>query len=138
MEAEVRPTEDPEKVKQAILNIIDPDVVRVEDLGQSRIMIAESNSLRALEKLHRLLRVERILDAARGAMKRGLSGNRLVFHLHKQAAYKGRLSFVSGDHESPLGSIRVVIEHSSPRDVLDWLAPPTVRGRPVFERGVPE
>ncbi len=138
MEAEVRLTEDLEKVKQAILNIIDPDVVRVEDLGQGRILVAESNSLRALEKLHRLLRIERILDAARGAMKRGLSTGRLVFHLHKQAAYRGRLSFVSGDHESPLGAIRVIIEHENPREVLDWLAPPTSRGRPLFERSMPE
>lgn len=138
VEAEVRPTEDPDKVLKAIQAFFDPDTVRIEDLGSTRILVAESGSLRSLEKLHWLLRAERILDAARGMMRRGIQGEKLVFHLHKQAAYVGRLSFISGDHESPMGAIRVTIEHPEPRQVLDWLAPPTVRGRPVFEKPIPE
>ena len=50
----------------------------------------------------------------------------------------GRLSFVSGDQESPMGAIRVTVEHPEPRSVVDWLAPPTVRGRPVYEKPIPE
>ncbi len=134
MEADSRPTEDPERVKQAILNIIDPDEVIVEG-GDYKRVIAVSYRIESLEKLRRLLRVERILDAARGAMRKGLDNQRgvLEFYLHKQALYNGRLSFVSGDFESPLGAVRVTIEHPQPRKVLDWLAPPTVRGRPLFE-----
>lgn len=136
VEAEVRPTESIEKVKSAILNIIDPEDIEVEG-GEYKRIIAVSSSLQSLERLRRLLRVERILDAARGAMKKGISEGRLVFYLHKQALYAGRLSFVSGDYESPLGAVRVVIEHPEPRRVLDWLAPPTSRGRPVFELDQP-
>jgi len=132
VEAESRPTEDPEKVKQAILRIIDPEEVVVEG-GDYKRVVAYSTKLESLERLRRLLRVERILDSARGAMKKGLGKDRLVFYLHKQALYAGRLSFVSGDNESPLGAVRVEIEHPEPRRVLDWLAPPTRHGRPVFE-----
>ncbi len=136
VEAEARPTEDPEKVKEAILRVIDPDGIRVE--GEDyKVIIAESTRLESLEKLRRLLRVERILDAARGAMRRGVEQGRLVFYLHKQALYSGRLSFVSGDHESPMGAVRIIIEHPEPKRVIDWLAPPTVRGRPVFELDTP-
>ncbi|MEB3787912.1 MAG: hypothetical protein GSR78_04050 [Desulfurococcales archaeon] len=138
VEAEVRATEDPEKVKKAVLNIMDPDRIEIADAGSSKILVAEAHSLRSLEKLHRLLRQERILDAARGAMRKGIQPGRLVFHLHKQAAYVGRLSFVGGDQESPMGAIRVTIEHPEPRSVIDWLAPPTVRGRPVYEKPMPE
>lgn len=134
--AEVRPTESIEKVRSAILNIIDPDVIDVEGDDFKRI-VAISSDIRSLERLRRLLRVERILDAARGAMKKGLSSGRLEFYLHKQALYAGRLSFVSGDFESPLGAIHVVIEHPEPKKVLDWLAPPTSRGRPIFELDTP-
>ncbi len=134
VEAESRPTEDPEKVKEAILRIIDADEVVVEGDDYKRV-IAVAYSVAALEPLRKMLRVERILDAARGAMRKGLdkSQGQLVFYLHKQALYNGRLSFVSGDHESPMGAVRVVIEHPEPKRVLDWLAPPTIRGRPVFE-----
>ncbi len=138
VEAEVRPTEDEAKVRKAVESFFTPESVRVEDLGSTKILVAEAGSLRSLEKLHWLLRAERILDAARSAMKKGIQGNKLVFYLHKQAAYVGRLSFVSGDHESPMGAIRITIEHPEPRQVLDWLAPPTVRGRPVYEREIPE
>ena len=134
MEAESRPTEDVEKVKKAILTIIDPEDVVVEGDVYKRV-IAFSSTVASLEKLRRLLRAERILDAARGAMRKGLNKSQgvLEFYLHKQALYNGRLSFVSGDNESPMGAVRVVIEHPDPGRVLDWLAPPTVRGRPLFE-----
>ncbi len=134
MEAESRPTEDVEKVKKAILTIIDPEDIVVEGDVYKRV-IAYSSTVASLEKLRRLLRTERILDAARGAMRKGLNRAQgvLEFYLHKQALYNGRLSFVSGDNESPMGAVRVVIEHPDPGKVLDWLAPPTVRGRPLFE-----
>jgi len=132
VEAEARPTEDLEKVKQAILRIIEPDDIYVEGEDYRRV-VAVSSSLESLQKLRWMLRAERILDAARGAMRKGVEPGRLTFYLHKQALYNGRLSFVSGDYESPLGAVRITIEHPEPRRVVDWLAPPTVRGRPVFE-----
>ncbi len=139
VEVEVRPTESREKVLKAVRTFFDPQRVRVEKLGESEVVIAESTTLASLMKLHYALRVERILDAARNALKRGIqSKNRLVFYLHKQAAYQGKVSFVSGDHESPMGAIKVTIEHPDVKAVIDWLAPYTVRGRPVFERDMPE
>ncbi len=134
VEADIRPTEDEEKVIQAIRNFFDPDTVSIEgDPGYTRRIIAVSYTLASLERLRHILRVQRILDAARKAMKRGKSSDRLVFMLHKQAMSVGRASFVGGENESPLGAITVVIEHPEPDRVIDWLAPPTVRGRPVFE-----
>lgn len=136
MVSEARPTESAEKVKSAILNIINPESIDVGGKDYRRIE-AYSTRLESLERLRRLLRVERILDAARGALKKGLSRDRLEFHLHKQALYAGRVSFVSGDFESPLGAVHVVIEHPDPKRVLDWLAPPTRHGKPLFELGNP-
>ena len=139
VEAEVRPTESREKVLRAVRNFFDPQSVRVERLGESEVIIAESTTLASLTKLHYALRAERILDAARSALKKGVqSKSRLVFYLHKQAAYQGKVSFVSGDHESPMGAIKVTVEHPDVRAVIDWLAPYTARGRPVFERDMPE
>ncbi len=138
VEAEVRPTENEAKVMAAIENIVNPDEVRVEDLGGGvRLIVAESRGLHGLLKMYRLLRVQRILDAARSSLKKSVRGNKIVFYLHKQAALAGKLSFVGGDHESPMGAIRVIIEHPEPRAVIDWLAPPTSMGRPLWERDMP-
>jgi predicted RNA binding protein with dsRBD fold (UPF0201 family) len=139
VEVEVRPTESREKVMRALRNLFEPQTVRVERLGESEVIVAESTTLASLTKLYYALRAERILDAARGALKKGVQAkDRLVFHLHKQAAYTGKVSFVDGDNESPLGAIRFVVEHPDVKAVIDWLAPYTVRGRPVFEREMPE
>ena len=133
VEADIRPTESEEKVKEALLRIIEPDTISIEGEYGTRRIIMEARSLRSLERLRRLLRTERILDAARKVMRRGVQGGRLVFRLHKQALTVGRLSFVGSDSESPMGAVVVVVEHPDPKRVVDWLAPPTVRGRPVFE-----
>lgn len=133
VEADIRPTEDEEKVRQALERIIEPETVRVEGEAGTRRIVMSSSTLRSLEPLRRLLRQERVLDAARKVMRRGVQGERLVFYLHKQALYVGHLSFVGGDQESPMGAVAVIIEHPEPRRVIDWLAPPTLRGRPVFE-----
>ncbi|ABM80209.1 RNA-binding domain-containing protein [Hyperthermus butylicus] len=86
VEAEARPTEDVEKVKQAILNVFIPDRIWVEDLGRGyRLVVAESYSLRSLVKLYEMLRQERILDAARSYMMRCVERGVLVFKLNKQA-----------------------------------------------------
>jgi len=138
VEAEVRPTEDESKVMEAISNIFEPDEVRVEELGGGvKVIVAISYGLHGLAKLHRLLRTERILDAARAVLRKSVQGGRIVFYLHKQAALMGRLSFVGGDHESPMGAIKVVVEHPDPKAVIDWLAPPTAMGKPLWEKEMP-
>ncbi|BES81056.1 RNA-binding domain-containing protein [Pyrodictium abyssi] len=139
VEAEARPTEDVEKVKRAILNVFAPDRLWVEDLGRGyRLVVAESYSLRGLLRLHERLRRERILDAARGYMLRGIDRGVLVFRLNKQAAYVGRVSLVDMDAEAALGPITFIVEHRDPRAVVDWLAPPTRMGRPLYENPMPE
>ncbi len=138
VEAEIRPTEDPEKVKRAVLNLFEPDRMWVEEYGSYRLLVAESGSYQSLRKLHELLRRERILDAARAYMMRGLQPGMLVFKINKQAAYVGRLSFADSDREVPMGPITFIIETRRPMDVVNWLAPETRMGRPVREYEMPE
>lgn len=136
--AEVRPSENEEKVIQAINNFFLYDSIRKEKKDDYEILICESNSLKSLEKLHRALRNERILDVARKYLKRGISGNIITFMLHKQAAAVGVLSFVDNEKESPLGPITVYIEYRNPEEVIDWLAPRTAKGVPLWENKIPE
>jgi len=139
VEAEVRPTEEVEKVKKAITNIIDVDDFNIIELGGGlKLLIGESNSIRSLLKLHHILRVERILDTTRSVMFKSLINNTLTLKIHKQSAFIGKLSLITHDDESPLGPITITITSDKIREVIDWLAPKTSKGRPLWERDMPD
>ncbi|MCS7386350.1 MAG: hypothetical protein DRJ18_01705 [Candidatus Methanomethylicota archaeon] len=137
VEAEVKPTEDENKVKQAILNLVTPNKVRLEERFGRKFLVAEAEGAESLLKLHSLLRREQILDAARKMMKKWSTQDKVIFFLNKQVAYVGHLSFCMPERESPLGPIRFEITCKNAKDVIDWLAPPTSRGKPLFEREPP-
>ncbi|MEM0083181.1 MAG: RNA-binding domain-containing protein [Candidatus Nezhaarchaeales archaeon] len=137
VEAEIRPTEDEEKVKKAVLSFFTPSSIRVEDKGHCKALIAEANEAEALRKLHSKLREQRILDAARSMMMRWSSKDRVVFYLHKQAAFMDYVTYCLPEGESPLGPIKVEVVGVDAKAVIDWLAPPTSKGKPLFEREPP-
>ncbi len=139
VEVEVRPTEDLEKVRRALLNVFEPGKIEVIERDKGyRLLVGESNSYRSLLKIHELIRRERIMDAARSMLRKGVIGNMLIFKVNKQAAYQGRLSFVETDSESPMGAITFIIETDNPYEVIDWLAPKTSMGKPLWEREMPK
>ena len=135
--AEIRPSEDEDKVKVAVANFFSFKSSNVEE-GKFRLFVAESDTLSSLSKFHRVLREERILDAARKYLRRGIEGDRLTFMIHKQAAYVGKITFVDSENESPLGPITYTVFHRDLEAVVDWLAPRTSRGRPLWDNPMPE
>ncbi|MFX0064418.1 MAG: hypothetical protein ACFFC7_19765, partial [Candidatus Hermodarchaeota archaeon] len=69
--AEINPSEDPEKVKSAILRVF-PDVeINIEE----KCVLGETTNLAAMDRLHQLLLKQKILDAARRIFKEGISGS---------------------------------------------------------------
>ena len=133
VESVVNPTEDEAKVLAAISNVFDAkDFIR-EDRGDYKVIYCEADNAKPLEKLRNLLRRERILDAARRMILAGRRGNVLVFHLNKQAAYVGHVSFCKPERESPLGPITFYIECNEIDSLVDWLATKTIGGVPVDE-----
>ena len=122
IEAEINPTEDPEKVKKAVENIVWNAEYTVKPQHRGSLLIAEAESTDSLTKIHNLLRRERIRDAARTVLFGGLSEKSLVFYLNKQVAYVGHLSFSDPEEtESPLGPIKVEIRCDKPRELVEWL-----------------
>jgi len=125
IEAEVNPTEDEVKVKRAIENIFGNLEFDVKPLKRGSLLTAKTKGLDGLTKLYNLLRRERIRDAARSVLFRGVSSRSIVFHLNKQVAFSGHVSFSQPVGESPLGPIRAEIECANPNEIIDWLAPRT-------------
>ncbi len=122
--AAVRPTESLEKVVGALENIFPGLTLVIEDDH-----LKATGGLEPLRNFHRLLREERILDAARSVMLKGLIGDAVLFRLSKQAAAAGRINFPPT--EEPLGSVHVQIKGHD--RLIDWLAPETAEGRPIEE-----
>jgi uncharacterized protein len=125
IEADVNPTEDPEKVKAAIDNIVANATFTSEEAFQGSILKADAQGTESLIKLRNMLRNDRIRDAARKLLNRAIRGNQISFYLNKQVACAGHISFSEESAESPLGPIRVVIETNTPRELIEWLAEKT-------------
>jgi len=138
IEAEVRYTEDLDRVVKSIKNLFNIDHYDIDSRGSYPIIIAETRNVRSLQKFHELLRKERILDSARKVLEHGKRGNIILFKLHKQSAYAGHLSFVGADGESPLGPIKVKILTDKVIDLIDWLTPRTYEGKPIREKSIPK
>ena len=127
-EAYVYPTEDIEKVKRAMLNLIPELEFEAFDKGDYVILTGKTRSRKALQRLYELFRGQAILDTARSFLEEGYFGEEIIIKLHKQAAYAGKANF---NEESPLGPITITIRTKDPRRLMKWLAPRTKDGVPI-------
>jgi predicted RNA binding protein with dsRBD fold (UPF0201 family) len=125
VEVEVNPTEDPDKVQVAVQKVLGPiqlDKIHSEDRAYLK---GTAEGIEQLLAFQELLRKERIRDAARRVLLKGLDGNTVTFYLNKQVAYAGHISFSQPEGESPLGPIQVEVQCDNPRKLIDWLTPKT-------------
>ncbi|MCL7393256.1 MAG: hypothetical protein LZ169_00265 [Thaumarchaeota archaeon] len=121
VDADVYPTEDPEKVLRAVKNIFPSISFEVRWIDSSARVEGSAEGYEALENLKRLLRERRIRAAARSILKSSIRDDVLVFYLNKQAAYAGKASFTEPFVESPLPPIRVIIRAPDLEEVINWL-----------------
>ncbi len=115
----VNPSEDPEKVRSAILNIF-PDAELEQDERGFK------GTAPGLDRFYNLIRKQLILDATRGVLMTAIRGNRTRMLLNKQVATVGKISFA--DRNPVLGAIEVFVEDDDIEAYVDRLAPVTVDG----------
>ncbi len=123
VEAEVKPTEDPEKVKRAILNLFPASKLETVERAGRTFLTTSLDGRESLRMFKDRLKIQRIRDAARAHLLARAAGNKIMFYLNKQVAYVGRISFSQAEYESPLGPIKVKITCDKPRELIDWLSP---------------
>lgn len=134
VEVEVNPTEDLEKVKQAVENIFGTLTFKVKSRTWGQLLIAKTAGTESLNKLYNILARERIRAAARKVLRSGMDENSVTFYLNKQVAYAGHISFSQKTAESPLGPITVQIRCSNPRKLVEWLTPRPAKRKPSTSR----
>ncbi|ACS90081.1 hypothetical protein TSIB_1025 [Thermococcus sibiricus MM 739] len=128
VEAHVYPTEDIEKVKEAMLNLVSPLEFHAFDKGEYILLLGKTKDKKALQKLYELFRGQQILDTARAMLEEGYFGEEIIIKVHKQVAYVGKVNF---NEESPLGPITIIIRTKEPQRLMKWLAPRTKDGVPI-------
>lgn len=118
----VNPSEDPEKVRSAVMSMF-PD---------AELELVESGfegTAPTLDMFGRRIRGQRILDAARAVLYKNLRGDKTHMSLNKQVATVGKVSFA--DRNPVLGAIEVYIEGEDLEAYIDRIAPMTVDGEEV-------
>ena len=118
---EIRPTEDPDRVRKALTNIFVGEVEikgEIDDYGSAKLV---GDGPSSLERFRMILLRDRIRAAGRSQLFKGLDGNRIVTFLNKQVAYANHISFSAPEGESPLGPIRLSIESDDPVQLIEWL-----------------
>jgi len=118
----VYPTEDPEKVKQALLSIFPG--ADLQEAEAEMVAVTED-----LGHFMELVRRQRILDATRAVLIHAIHGSSTQLHLNKQVAFVGKITLVEGN--TPLGDIDVTFEDNDIQALIDRMTPRTVDGEEV-------
>ena len=119
----VYPSEDPEKVRTAILKVFPNAELEETDEGFR-------GKADDLDRFSKQIRKQKILDTTRSVLIHGKRGDRTRFFLNKQVAYVGKISFC--EEKTILGTIKVVITDDDMDGLIDKVSPVTVDGEEVI------
>ncbi|WP_456420133.1 RNA-binding domain-containing protein [Methanocaldococcus infernus] len=117
IKSKVKPTEDKNKVRRAILNIF----------PHAKLVFKDNyweGTCRDVETLKQRLRKQAILDTARAILEENVKGDTVTFYLNKQAAYVKAINFDIDTH----GGIFVKIKDEEIMKVIKDIAPRTKGG----------
>jgi len=115
----VNPSEDKEKVRHAVSNVILDASYEYKD-GSIK---ATSRDLHSLSKIHETIQKRRVNRVYRRQMRFNTKGESTWFYLNKQAAFVDVIAICDEAEESPMGPIKVILHSGDIERVIDWLAP---------------
>lgn len=113
----VGPTEDPEKVRRALSNVIPGSDY---EYGEGSIK-ATSRDLEALERIQETIKNRKVTKVYRRQLGYNTKGDSTWFYLNKQAAFVNVVAICEEAGESPLGPIKVTLRSKNLEKIVDWL-----------------
>jgi len=120
VEAQVNPSEDSNKVKTAIKNLIKPIEL---DFSQKDKIIASTSDEKSLYPIYEQIRTKQILAVARRFLLANMAQDSTYLILNKQAAFMESLNICEEESRSPLGPIKLIVQSPYINEFIDWLAP---------------
>jgi uncharacterized protein len=120
VEAPVNSSEDPQKVIDAITNVVER--CSPEFRYGSRV-VGRATGAEPLSILYEQMRSRSAMGVLRRMLLDNRAGDSTWFLLNKQAATAGIAAVIEEEQESPLGPIRVAISCEELDALVDWLVP---------------
>ena len=118
LSANINPSEDMEKVREALSNIIPMNYS-----FDGRMLKARTQDLEALTNVYEKIRAKRSLGVLRRLLLRGMGDDSSTILLNRQAAYVGSVVFCETEMEGPLGPLTLVVKADKIMNFIDWIAP---------------
>lgn len=116
----IHPTEDPQKVKHAVTNVIKDSEVDVTNTSVKAI----SDDLMSLRRVQEIIQAHKSQKAYQRNFKKNLVGDNTWIYLNKQAALVNKISLCEEEDESPLGPIKVILKSRDIERVIEWFVNP--------------
>lgn len=114
---EINTSEDPQKVEQAVSNILDGVEIKTTKYS----LIAKSGEMESLAKIHESIQNHNTKKIYYRILNDNLEGNSTWFYLNKQAAFANNVAICEHDDESPMGPIKIVLSSRNIDRVIEWL-----------------
>ena len=116
----INPSEDPQKIEMAILNIFPSAKIKIDNFS----ITSNSKDLNLLEKIYDVIHLNQSQKIYQRQLEKNLDNDSTWFYLNKQAALVGTVVLCEEADESPLGPIKVVLTSPNIDSILDWLILP--------------
>lgn len=120
--AAVNPSEDPDKVRQAVSHVLLDADYKYEDGSIKAI----SKNLQSLAKIYDTIRSRRVTKTYRRQIRYHTHDDTTWFYLNKQAAFVDVIAICEEAEESPLGPIKIILHSKNIEKIVDWLVPELV------------
>ncbi len=114
---QINPSEDPSKVKTAILNIFPDLEISISD----ELLIGKSDNTGTLSIISESIHSKNTKNIYQRILKKNSNENSTWFYLNKQAAFVNTVSLCNESNESPLGPIKVVLEGNDIENIIQSL-----------------
>ncbi|MBE18746.1 MAG: hypothetical protein CMO11_02085 [Thaumarchaeota archaeon] len=118
IESEINQSEEINKVKQAITNLIN-----VELKHENGKITGSSKNYKDLLIIYENLRVKQNIAVARRILRKNIIKDSTHILYNKQAAYVKSLVICENSNESSLGPITITITSDNILNFIDWIAP---------------
>ena len=114
---QINPSEDPSKVKTAVLNIFPNLEISISD----ELLTGKSNDIGTLSNISKSIHTKNTTNNYQKILKKNSNENSTWFYLNKQAAFVNTVALCNESDESPLGPIKVVLEGNDIENIIQSL-----------------
>ena len=113
----INPSEDSEKVKEAILNVLPCNNIKSEEFS----ITGDTDNFQSMEKIYESIHSAQSQRVLQRQLEKHMDRNSTWFYLNKQAAFVERVVLCEEADESPLGPLKVVLTSPNIERIIDTL-----------------